>query len=101
MDFEPVKIDLTHPIQIRGQDVDHITIRHALRVGDLAACQRYARREGLTEPIDVLLDTGDLGAIMALLESMCQLPPGTLDLLHPDDLDTVLEAATPFLSDSP
>lgn len=97
------KITLTHGIEINGQPKTVLRVRHGLSMGDLAAVQRYARRQGLRgedgKPVavDDLLEAGDIGAILSLVESLCQLPAGTLDQLHPDDFGAVVEAATPFL----
>jgi hypothetical protein len=91
------QITLTHAIEINGQPKTVLRIRHRLSMGDLAAVQRYARRNDLPGGVDDLLEAGDIGAILALVESLCQLPAGTLDQLHPDDFPAVVEAATPFL----
>jgi hypothetical protein len=95
------KVDLKHPIDVMGQPRSELRFRHELRMGDLAAVQRYARRHGLTSDVGELLGDGDYGAILALVESLCQLPAGTCDQIHPDDLAAVLEAAGPFLAASP
>lgn len=98
--MEQAKIKLTSPITIGAAEVDTIYVRQRLSMGALAAVQRYARRNGLKGDVDELLEGGDIGAILALVEHLCQLPQGILDQLHPDDFSTVIEAASPFLGDS-
>lgn len=95
----PGIVALKHGIEVNGVQRTELRFRHSLRMGDLAAVQRYARREGIKADASDLLADGDYGALLALFESLCQLPGGTLDQLHPDDLPGVVEAAAPFLGE--
>jgi hypothetical protein len=95
-------VRLKHPIEVYGQPVTEITLRrHDLRMGDLRALQAYARRAGLGSDIGELIESGDLGAMMVLLERWYGLPEGTTDLMHPDDFAAAMQEVTPFLGASP
>lgn len=94
--MELATIRLQHPIEVGGAPKSVLHVRHALRMGDLAAVQRYARRHRLDADLSSLLGDGDLGALAALAESLCDLPPGSLDQMHPDDLSALVEGISPF-----
>ena len=97
-------ITLTTPIDVSGQPCSVLHVRHAMRVGDLAAVQRYAKRKGIPADVDALLggdDGADIGACCALIDSLCQIPEGTADQLTAEDFATAMAALGPFLGSSP
>lgn len=89
-------IVLKTPIEVLGRPRSEIAVRHEMRVGDLAAVQRYARAHGLDADLESLLASGDIGAMCALADSLCQLPEGTCEQLTAEDFAAVVEAITPF-----
>ncbi len=95
------EIKLTTPIRVGGAEKTTLHFRHNLRVGDMLAAERYMLSNGYDGSAMDALINGNIGVMLAIMESLCQLPPGTLEQLSLDDFAALSEATQDFFATSP
>ena len=95
------EIKLTTSIRVGGAEKSTLHFRHSLRVGDMLAAERYMLSNGYDGSAMDALNDGNIGVMLAIMESLCQLPPGTLEQLSLDDFATLSDATKDFFATSP